>query len=114
MDDGAAHDEISQLEIEIHELAEAGERCRKIAWASQLVIIGGFVLLGALILRVIWPDGLAVVGALVAIIGGIVVYGSNAGTARQTAEALRKAEALRAEMIGNIELRLVTERPTVH
>jgi hypothetical protein len=47
------------------------------------------------------------------VLGGIVLYGSNLTTWRQTDDALRATEAERAELIGKIGLRLVHSR-TLH
>jgi hypothetical protein len=55
-----------------------------------------------------------VIAALAAVIGGIVLLGSNATTWTQTGAALHEAEAMRADLIGRMELRVVEERPTIH
>jgi hypothetical protein len=54
------------------------------------------------------------IAAMAAVIGGIVLAGSNSTTWTQTEARLHKSEALRAEMIGRLELRVVEERPTLH
>ena len=52
--------------------------------------------------------------ALAAVIGGVVLLGSNSTTWEQN-EAARAASAkLRAELIEGLQLRLVEERPTLH
>jgi len=48
-------------------------------------------------------------GAISAVIGGTVVFGSNTSTSKQAAVAIKTAEALRAELIGKMNLRLVGE-----
>jgi hypothetical protein len=48
-----------------------------------------------------------VIGALAAIIGGVVVLGSNSSTSTQTMAAMKAAEAQRAELISMIDLRAV-------
>jgi hypothetical protein len=50
------------------------------------------------------------IGAIAVVIGGTVVFGSNTSTAKQTAAAVKIAEALRAELIDKIDLRVVTEQ----
>jgi len=45
------------------------------------------------------------------ILGGIVSFGSNVSTLRQTAEAIGAAERLRLELIGRIDLRVVRDAP---
>ena len=44
---------------------------------------------------------------MTAVIGGIVLLGSNRSTLEQSATALKAAEAQRAELIGRIDLRVV-------
>jgi len=60
-------------------------------------------------------DPTAFVAALSAVLGGVVLLGSNATTWAQTEQALHAAGAMRADLIGGIALRVVgEERPTVH
>jgi len=110
MSDGDPRTEILRLEAKIEELTELIERCRKIILISKIAVaIGG-----------IWPLGLAIglmrfdpvtmIGAIAVIIGGTVVFGSNTSTAKQTAAAAEAAEALRAELIGKMNLTVVTEQ----
>ena len=55
------------------------------------------------------------IGALAAVIGGVVLLGSNASTWAQTEGALQAAEAARSDLIARMPLRLVgEERPTLH
>jgi hypothetical protein len=108
-DSSGVRDQIARLEEEIERLIEALDRCRKIAFAAKAAIVIGTVWLAALILGLIGPDAASLLGATAAILGGIVVTGSNATTTRQTEEAITKAEAARAALIGEIELRLVPE-----
>jgi hypothetical protein len=100
---------IAELEGEIEKLAEAAERCRKLDLAARAAILAGGVCLAAILLGAIRSDALPVFGSLTAIIGGIVVYGSNSSTARQIAERLKAADAQRAALIGAIDLHLVSE-----
>lgn len=109
MADDGVRDQIAGLEQEIEALAESAARCRKIAFAARAAIVIGTVWLAALIFGVIWPAATALLGSTALILGGIVVSGSNATTARQIAETIAKAEAQRAALIGAIELRLVPE-----
>ena len=54
------------------------------------------------------------IAALAAMIIGVVLLGSNATTWTQTETALRASEAMRADLIGRLELRVVAEQPTIH
>jgi hypothetical protein len=54
-------------------------------------------------------DSMAMIGALAAVIGGTVVLGSNTSTSKQAVADIKAAEALRAELIDKIDLRLVGE-----
>jgi hypothetical protein len=49
------------------------------------------------------------IGAISAVIGGTVVFGSNTSTSKQARAAIKAAEARRAELIGKIDLRLLGE-----
>lgn len=109
MADGTPHGQISRLEDEIERLAEAAERCRKIAIAARTAIVAGGVLLVAILLGLIRADGLSLMLAAILGIGGIVLYGSNDTTAKQLAARIDEAERLRAELIGRIELHTVAE-----
>jgi hypothetical protein len=61
-----------------------------------------------------WPDLTWMAGAMAAILGGIVMFGSNNSTAQEAASELAAAEANRAALIGSIDLRVVAARPTLH
>ena len=109
MDEGDSREQIRRLEDRIEELAEAMERCRKIALISKVAIaIGGASIL-AMLIGAIRLDAMVMLGAIAAGIGGIVMAGSNRSTAQETAAALQAAEADRARLIGEIDLRVVSE-----
>jgi hypothetical protein len=111
----SVRDQIARLEEEIEHLTEALERCRKIAFTAKAAIAAGALWLVALIFGLIGSDATALIGATALILGGIVVAGSNATTMQQTAGAIAEAEAARAALIGEIDLRLVPEvSPTMH
>ena len=57
---------------------------------------------------------LAMGAAVIGVIGGFVVSGSNRSTAQEAEEQIAASEARRAELIGAIGLRVVSERPTLH
>jgi len=105
-------DEITEIEARIEALAETAERCRKFILASRIAIAGGFALLLAVILGLFAVGGVAVLGSIALVLGGIVSLGSNISTLRQTVAAIGAAEALRANLIGSINLKVVRDAPT--
>jgi hypothetical protein len=111
MTDHDPADEISQLEARIEAFAEVAERCRKFILASRVTIAAGAGLLFAAILGVFGAGMSAALGSIALILGGIVSLGSNVSTLRQTDAAIATAEALRSELIGGIDLRVVRDAP---
>ena len=112
MTDDNPADEISEIEARIEGLAEIAERCRKFILASKLAIAGGFALLLFAVLGLFGVGQIAALGSIALVLGGIVSLGSNLSTLRQTDAAIRDAEALRSDLIGVIDLRLVRNTPT--
>ncbi len=107
--------EIARIEAHIETLAESIERCRKFSFAAKLAIGAGAVWLALVLLGVFPFVPYTVIAAMAAVIGGIVLLGSNATTWTQTEEAMQKSEAMRAELIGSMELRVVEgESRTLH
>lgn len=104
-------DEISDIEDRIERLAEIAERCRKYILASKIVIGGGGALLLITILGLLGTGLTAALGSIALVLGGIVSLGSNISTLQQTEDAIRAAEALRAQSISRIDLRLVADTP---
>lgn len=111
MDEDDSIDEISQIEARIEELAEVSERCRKIILASKAVIGGGAVLLLVTILGLFGSSQVAALGSIAAMLGGIVSLGSNVSTLRQTEAAMSDAEALRSNLINQIDPQEVRDSP---
>jgi len=107
--DGDLRGQIFDLEARIEELTEAGERCRKIALVSKIAIAAGAIWVLAFTLGATGFDPVAMIGAIAAVIGGTVVFGSNSSTSKQISGAIKAAEALRGELIGKIDLRVVGE-----
>lgn len=105
-------DEISALEARIEELAEVSERCRKIILASKAAIAGSVGLLLITMLGLFGSGQVAALGSIAMLLGGIVSFGSNVSTLRQTDAAISAAEALRSELISRIDLRVVGDVPT--
>jgi hypothetical protein len=110
MSDGDPRTQILRLEDEIEELTEVLERCRKIILISKIAVAAGGIWLLTLSSGIIRFDPVAMIGAIAVVFGGTVVFGSNASASKQTAVAIKTAEALRAELIGKINLRVVTEQ----
>lgn len=111
MTEDAPTDEISQIEARIEALAVTAERCRKFIMASKAAIGGGAALLLIVILGLFGAGSTAALGSIALILGGIVSLGSNVSTLRQTEDAVSAAEALRAELISRIDLRVVHDAP---
>jgi hypothetical protein len=104
-------DEISDIEARIEALAEVAERCRKYILASKIAIGTGAVLLLIAILGLLGLGQTSALGSIALVLGGIVSLGSNVSTLRQTDDAIQAAEALRARLISQIDLRLVADAP---
>ena len=104
-------DEISLIEERLEELAEVSERCRKIILFSKAAIAGGAALLLVMVLGLFGSSQVAALGSIAAVLGGIVSLGSNVSTLRQTMDAISAAEALRSDLIGRIDLRVVGDSP---
>ena len=105
--DGDPHDRISQLEAKIDTLADGIERCRKIVVAAKIVIALGAIVLVLLLVGALSFDPVVMMAAVIAFIGGIVVSGTNAATAKQMSADMARAEAMRAQLIDGLELRRV-------
>jgi hypothetical protein len=108
-DEDTPIDEISRIEAQIEELAEVSERCRKIILVSKAAIVGGVVLLLLMVLGLFGSSQTAAIGSIAVVLGGIVSLGSNVSTLQQTMAAISAAEALRSDLIGRIDLRVVGE-----
>jgi hypothetical protein len=110
VDEDDPSDEISRIEARLEQLAEVAERCRKIILVSKAAIAGGFALLFLVMLGLFGSNQVAALGSIAVVLGGIVSFGSNVSTLRQTTAAISAAETRRSEMINGIDLRLVSDR----
>lgn len=108
--DADPRDEIARLETQIDELAETIEGCRKLILMAKIAIAGGAIAMLAMLLGAIRDDALVLTGATAALMGGIVVFGSNRSTSNQALAKMKDAEARRAALIDALELRLVDGR----
>ena len=96
-------DQIARLEAEIERLAGVAEGCRKFILAAKGAIAIGAILLVATLTGLLRFDQTVVLVSIAAVLGGIVVLGSNSTTLQQTLAGIAKAEALRSQLIGQIE-----------
>ena len=103
-------DRIARLEKQSDELTQSIEGCRKTMLASKGLVGAGAILLLAIVIGAIRLDPLALMAAIAALLGGLVLFGSNNSTSKQKNAALRAAESERADLTGKIDLTLVDER----
>jgi hypothetical protein len=106
-DNGDLHEQILHIEAHIEELADIIERCRKIILISKVAIAAGGILILATIIGAVGFDPTVLIGAIAAVIGGMVVFGSNTSTLKQTMTDMKAAEAHRTELISSMDLRMV-------
>jgi hypothetical protein len=106
-------DEISRIEAQLEELAEVADRCRKIILVSKAAIAAGGALLLVMILGLLGSSPVAAIGSIAMVLGAIVSLGSNVSTLRQTLADINDAEALRSDLIGRIDLRVVGDRADI-
>jgi len=106
-DDGYLHEQILHIEAHLDELTENIESCRKMIFISKAAIAAGGTLILAIIIGAVGFDPTVLIGAITAVIGGMVIFGSNTSTLRQSMTDIKAAEARRAELIGRMDLRVV-------
>jgi hypothetical protein len=106
-DDGDLHEQILHIEAHIEELADVIESCRKIISISKAAIAAGGTLILVIIIGAVGFDPTVMIGAIAAVIGGTVVFGSNTSTLKQTMTDMKAAEAHRTELIGRMDLKVV-------
>ena len=106
-DDGDLHEQILHIEAHIEELTDIIERCRKIILISKAAIAAGGILILAIIVGALGFDPTILIGAIAAVIGGTVVFGSNTSTLKQTSADMKAVEAHRTELISRMDLKVV-------
>ena len=104
---------IARMEARIEALTAKIENCRKYILASQVAVALGVLVILAGISGLIRLDAMALAAAVVAVIGGIVLLGSNHSTAREAAAELDEAERQRAALIGTLDLHSVGAQDNV-
>lgn len=109
MDEDDTVDEIATIEARLEHLAAVSERCRKIIVASKVAIGVGLALLLVMMTGLLGSNQVAAIGSIAAVLGGIVSLGSNVSTLQQTTAAISAAEAARSDLIGAMDLRVVSE-----
>jgi hypothetical protein len=115
MDEGNVRDQITQLEDRIESLNESIERCRKIAVGAKIGVAAGAIWFALVLFWILPFDATTFVAALTAVLGGIVLLGSNSTTWAQTEADRDAAETARADLIEQIELRVVgDDTRTIH
>ena len=106
-DDGDLHEQILHIEAHLEELTENIASCRKMIFISKAAIGAGGTLVLAIIIGAVGFDPTVLIGAIAAVIGGMVIFGSNTSTLKQSMTGIKAAEARRAELIGRMDLRVV-------
>ena len=106
-EDDHPRERIARLEAQIEGLAGSLNRCRWMILISQASMAAGGLWMLAVASGAMRFTPAAMLCSIAAVIGGIVGFGSNTSTAKQTAAELKAAEAQRDELIGSIELQVV-------
>jgi hypothetical protein len=107
MDEEIARHEMVRLEGQIEKLTDQLAWCAKISLAAKIAVAFGALWFVLALIGVLPFGATAFAGTVAAVLGGVVLLGSNATTWDQTEVALHDAEAARAALIGQMPLRLV-------
>ena len=75
---------------------------------SQVAIGAAAIWILAYLVGIVGLVPTALVGSIAAVLGGVVVFGSNASTSKRAAAATKDAETLKAELIDKIDPRTVS------
>ena len=108
MVDRDLRDQIAGIEADIDGLAKTLDGCRKAMLFSKVAIATGGIWILANLFGAIRFEPATTIGAIAAVIGGVVVFGSNLTTSKQTITAIKAAETHRAELIDMIDLREIS------
>lgn len=107
MPDDDPRDEIARLESQIDALADTIEGCRKLMLIAKVATAAGAIALLATLLGAIRADPMVLTASVAALLGGIVLFGSNMATSKQAAARMKEADARRTELIDRLELQVV-------
>lgn len=108
------HDEIARLEARIEALSQSIELCRTISLISKLAIAGAACWLGLRTFGITTFGPAGYVISIAAMIGGMVLLGSNSSTWNEAEAERTEAEARREELIGRLKLHIVSDRGRLH
>jgi outer membrane murein-binding lipoprotein Lpp len=111
MEGGEAGAEIERLEARIEALAESLENCRRMILAARVAVALGVGWFAALAVGIVRFEPIAIIGIIALVLGGIVLLGSNRSTANELTAAIATAQARRAQLISEMDLRLVSDLP---
>lgn len=114
MTDDATKRAISRLEARIEALAKVLESCRKVMLVARVAIAAGALWIGVTLAGLVAFSSFGLVASVCAVIGGIVAYGSNASTARQSRAEMRAAETERSALIDALNLKQVVGPHLLH
>jgi hypothetical protein len=103
------HQQIADLEIEIDQLSDAAEQCRKSMIVARVATLVGVLVFGAASLCLVGPDPIILVIGIAATLAGIGFYGSTRGSQEQISGKIRALEDQRARMIDGMDLQTVQD-----
>lgn len=110
MDDSDPRDDIERLEAQSEQNLATIESCRKFILASRVALVTGGVLMVGAAFGLTPADATVLVAALAALLGGVVLAGTNRSTADEATAQMHAAEARRAALIDRIDLHVVEDR----
>jgi hypothetical protein len=103
------HQQIADLEIEIDDLSEAAERCRKSMIVARLAVIAGVLFVGASLSGFVRTDALILVIGIAATLAGIGLLGTSRGSLEHITGKIRASEAHRDQLIDGMNLHAVQD-----
>jgi hypothetical protein len=99
----------AELAARLEELFEAAEGCRKIIVAARAAVAAGGMLLMFIVFGLLRREPIALVAGLTAVLGGVVLLGSNESTLNEILASIRAHEARRAQLINALGLQMVDQ-----